>query len=393
MRKLASWIDRFIEATEHTASPTIFRRWTAIFTIASVLEQKVWITTSEPLYPNLYIMLVAPPGIGKSRAIRKGYQLISAMPDPHIAPTSINAASIIDHLNECKRSIIAQPSFEYNSMAIMVSEFGTFMSEYENGLMSILTDFYNVTPYGQRRRGNNQLKIKIERPQLNMLIGATPDAIAKFMPEGAWGQGFASRIIFVYSGEKIRIDDFGGIPSDDLPQELYDDLKQINSCIGKFTVTEDYRNSVNLWRDANEELPSIPKPNHPKLTHYNTRRREILYRLSMTSALDRSNALVLMKEDFNRAMGWLLEAEQYMPQAFDLSNARSDDSAIEEIYHVIKSRNGRVMSEPELIREVSRRVPAYAVYKLIDVMERSGMIQTATRNRHGARTFKIGTIN
>jgi len=103
-----------VEVTANLESPVLFRKWTAIATIAAVLEQKVWITTSSPMYPNLYTFLVAPPGGGKSRAIDLAHDLLHTLPDPYVAPTSINAASIIDHLLECKR-IIIQPQMAATS--------------------------------------------------------------------------------------------------------------------------------------------------------------------------------------------------------------------------------------------------------------------------------------
>lgn len=388
-RKLESWIDRFIEHTSGIETPTIFRRWAGILTLAGTLEQKTWITTSSPMYPNLYVGMIAQPGVGKTRIISEAGKLLQQLPEPYIAPTSINSSSLVDHLVECKRVII-QPSgaIEYNSMILLADELGTFMHEYENSLVAELTSFYNVTalPYGQRRRGNN-LKIKIERPQLNILFGSTPSNLLKFMPEGAWTQGFASRIIFIYSEERRVIDDFG-VDVAELPVDLIHDLKIINTLIGKFSVTEDYRNAINMWRENGEETPSAPKPTHPRLLHYCTRRKEHLYRLSMIASIDKSNALILTKEDFNRAMGWMAEAEATMPLIFRTQSETSDGAVMDEIQHFVQKRG--TLREQELIRELGKRVNAHAVGRVMEVMERSGMIVMESKDRHGIRTFKAG---
>lgn len=389
-RKLHSWIARFIEATTNIESPALFRKWTAISTIAAVLEQKVWIKTSSAMYPNLFTFLVAPPGGGKSRAIDLAHDLIHALPDPYIAPTSINAASIIDHLLECKRVIINLPEapIEYHSMSILVGEFGTFMSSYDDDLMAILTDFYNVRPYGQRRRGG-QLKIKIERPSLNLLIGTTPSNLMKFMPENAWGQGFASRILFIYSEEKEIVDDFAHEKTE-VPPDLIHDLGIINTLVGQFAVTAEYRNAVNAWRELGENLP--PKPTHPRLQHYNSRRKEHLYRLSMVSAIDRGNALLLTKDDFNRAMSWLIEAEQQMPRIFSGNSETTDSTVMNEAIHMIGTRGG-VVEEGQLVRFVRQRVPSHSVMRVIEVMEKSRMIVVANKDRFGVRTFGLGNFD
>lgn len=386
-RALSSWIDRFVEATVHVETPLIFRRWVAIATIAAVLEQKVWITTSSAMYPNLYTGLIAQPGVGKTRIIAEAAKLLLKLPDPFIAPTSINSSSLVDHLVECKRTIINMGSapLEYNSMILLADELGTFMSEYENSLVAELTSFYDVTalPYGQRRRGATLAggqKLKIERPQLNILFGSTPSNLMKFMPEGAWSQGFASRIIFIYSDDKNIIDDFAG-DAIEINPELVHDLKIINNLTGKFSVTEDYRSAVNNWRNLGEP----PKPTHPRLLHYCTRRKAHLYRLSMISAVDRSNVLILTKDDFNRAMGWLLEAEQDMAKIFKGQAEASDSAVMDEILHFVQAAGK--MDEHKLIRFTRERVPSHAVLKVIDIMEKSGMIKATMVDRMGIRTF------
>ena len=343
------------------------------------------------MYPNLYVFLVGHPGIGKTRIMNFARGMIQAMPDPYIAPNSVNAASIIDHLKECKRVLIRLPDspLEYNSMVIHVGEFGTFMSKYEDDLMALLTDFYNVSPYGQRRRGQGGLKIEIERPQLNILCGVQPAALMKFMPQEAWGMGFASRIIFIYSEERIIVDDF----AEDKPVdsgELVHDLGIINNLCGQFTISPEYRECILEWREKRGENDP-PKPTHPRLQHYNARRKEHLYRLSMVSALDRSDALILGRDDFIRGLSWLIEAEQFMPRVFDTGSASTDSAVMDEIVYTLQHRGP--MTEDAVMREVRKRVPAHAVGRVIQVMEESGMIKVTARSKFGVRTFGPGEIN
>lgn len=389
---LASWIDRFVESTAHVETPLVFRRWTAIATIAACLEQKVWITTSSPMFPNLYTGLIAQPGVGKTRIISEAGKLLNKLPEPHIAPTSINSSSLVDQLVESKRSFIGpdHEPIEYNSMALLVDELGTFMHEYDNALVAELTSFYDVTalPYGQRRRGNN-MKLKIDKPQLNILFGSTPSNLMKFMPEGAWSQGFASRIIFVYSEEKNIVDDFAGA-SMQSTEELSHDLAIINSLVGKFSVTEDYRALVNLWREAGETLPSAPRPTHPRLLHYNTRRKAHLYRLSMISAVDRGDLLLLAREDFNRAMGWLAEAEANMARIFKVAgNDESPTSVMDEVMHFMSGKG--TVDEHRLVRFVAERAKSYEIKNILELMERANMIKAVKTDRMGVRIFAIGT--
>ena len=71
-------------------------------------------------------------------------------------------------------------------------------------------------------------------------------------------------------------------------------------------------------------LGEPPVPDHPKLIHYITRRRTHLYKLSMVASIDRSNALSLTQDDFNKALGWLIEAELTMPDIFKAGSTSVD---------------------------------------------------------------------
>ena len=60
-RRLPSFISTFMSETESLASPTTFRRWSAISLLSAVLEQKVYVRTTRPVYPNQYVFLIAHP--------------------------------------------------------------------------------------------------------------------------------------------------------------------------------------------------------------------------------------------------------------------------------------------------------------------------------------------
>lgn len=371
-RKLSSWIESFIEQTASLHSPEIFRKWTAISTIAATLEQKVWVKTGmRPMYPNMFIFLVAHPGVGKTRTMREGTHYVRDLPEFHLAPISMTFASLVDSLVKSKRVLIrpGDDAIEYNSMYIAADELGAFIHKYDNEMIDGLSAFYDPDPYSQTRR-TSDIRIKIQSPQLNILCGTTPQNLTQLLPEKAWGQGFTSRLIMVFSDERIIGDDFeNNIQS--YSADLEHDLGIINGIIGEFEVTADYRDLVNKWRQLGES----PVPNHPKLIHYVTRRRAHLYKLSMVAAIDRSNALILTRDDFNTAMGWLLEAEDTMVEIFKAGATNADAQAMDEILHLIKINDrGFGVSEQKIVKFARDRLPLHSISRVIEIMERSGQI-------------------
>ena len=390
-RKCQSWIDQFVEYHDNLESPIIWRKWAAITAISSVLEQKVWLQTSSHLYPNLYTTLVGHPGTGKTRAVRAVRRYLHEIKDFHMAPTSLTAASLVDALAHSKRVIVQlpDPPLEYNSLSIVADELGSFMHKYDNEMVAVLSSFYDPDPYGQDRRGK-EIKIRIKSPQLNILAGSTPSNLLQFVPEGAWEQGFMSRMILVYSDEKIIGDDFA-TESKPLNKDLMHDLNIINTLHGKYSVSTEYRDAVNAWRQSEEQIDGFPKPSHPKLAHYNTRRRVHLYKLSIVAAAERSNALLITKDDFNRAMSWLVEAESQMPEIFTASGGGLDAQVLDEAAFFCQSYTltKKMVPEQALVRFVSQRVPAHTVMRVVDNMVRSGMLEiVSTDERTSLRVFR-----
>lgn len=383
------FISAFISHTDNLESAPIFRQWAAITAIGAVLEQKVYLQTSAPLYPNLYVFLVGHPGVGKTRTINAVAAFLRELADFHISPTSMSAASLVDALVEAKRSIIRLPDapLEYNSMAIVADELSAFMHKYDDEMVGNLTTFYDVViPYGHHRRGK-EIKIKIKHPQLSILSGTTPSNLLKFLPENAWDQGFTSRVIMVFSDERIISDDLFAFAKRGLPEPMVHDLRLINSLAGPFEVTTDYKTAINNWR----KLGQPPVPNHPKLIHYATRRLAHLFKLSMISCVDRSNTLLLTKDDFNRAMGWLLQAERDQPEIFKAGSVSADSKAMDELLHHLRVLDtGTGVPETLLVRRAGELVPAHSVARLLEVMERSGTIKCSGVMR-GVRFFKLGT--
>lgn len=325
--------------------------------------------------------------MGKTRTIREARSYVIDLPDFHLAPVSLTFASLVDSLLLAKRMVVRLPDapLEYNSMFIAADELGAFVHKYDDEMIAGLSAFYDPDPYSQTRR-TRDLKITIKSPQLNLLCGSTPSNLMKFMPEGAWDQGFTSRLLMVFSDERIMGDDFAPAKINH-SSGLEHDIRIINQLSGEFEVTAAYRDAVNAWRQAGE----IPVPNHPKLLHYVTRRRAHLYKLSMIAAIDRSNTLILTKDDFNTAYNWLIEAEQTMPEIFKAGAGGADAQALDEIRYFIQSSDkGQGVGEQRIINFARERIPIHSVMRVIDIMQGSGIIRPIAMDKHtGQRMFKV----
>jgi hypothetical protein len=382
-RKCPSWIERFVEHTVNLESSELYRKWSAIGMIAAVLEQKVWVDTGSPLYPNLYTFLVGDAGIGKSRAIMAAAGIVrEALPEIYFGATSMTRASLSDYMNEAKRFIanIPHAPIEYNSLVVVADEFSAFMHEYDSALVSSLVEFYDVNPYSEGRRVGT-IRIKIAKPQLNILTGSTPSNLIHTLKDYVWEQGLMSRVIMIYANDRPLIDVFHTPPMPK-PADLIHDIKVINTLIGEFQYTDDFAKAMHNWK----LLKLTPVPEHPKLTHYNTRRWAHLLKLTMIACVDRSNDLILEVQDFNRAMAWLLEAEGYMGLIFQVGSVVPDSRVMDEVVHFIKQHPGAV-EEHIVVNFMRGRTSSMTIGPMLKNMEAARMIVAVGVDSRGMKKF------
>ena len=351
--------------------------------IAATLEQKVWVESGSPLYPNLYTFLVGNPGLGKSRAIMAASGIIrEAIPEIYFGATSVTRASLSDYMNEAKRFIanIPHAPIEYNSLVVVADEFSAFMHEYDTALVAGLVEFYDVNPYSEGRRVAN-IRIKIARPQLNMLTGSTPSNLLHTLKDYVWDQGLMSRVIMIYAAERPLIDVFNTPPMPK-PVDLIHDIKVINTLVGQFTWTEGFAKAMHDWKILN----LAPAPTHPKLAHYNTRRWAHLLKIAMVASIDRSNELVLDVRDFNKAMNWLIEAEAYMPMIFEVGAVAPDSRVMDEVVHYVKQFPGAV-PEHMIVNFLRSKVSSNTIKYVFEAMIASKIIICRDVDARGSRRF------
>src|SRR5215471_3698124 len=337
-RRLGSWIEAYQEYTEVLPSPMIYRKWTAISYVAAALERKVWVRTmGSSLYPNLFTLLVGPPGIGKGQAIYPGEGILREVPDHIVGPSDITSAALIDALNEASRKIVMigpTPYVEFNSLTIISRELGVLIPAWETSLMNNLTDIYDGFPIDHKRRGKD-LRIKILSPQINLLGACTPSYLNSVIPQGAWDQGFISRTIMIYAGQRISRDPFSEDANLEflgrLQKDLLHDLKTIAQAYGQLSFTTPAVLAIKAW----QKTGYAPEPSHQKLQFYNSRRLAHLLKLCIISSMSRSDDKVITLENYGEAMNWLSEAEGQMPDIFKSMIGGGDSAAMDEAWSFV----------------------------------------------------------
>lgn len=396
-----------MDYTEGIPSPEVFRQWTAIATAAAALERRVWVETArKTTYPNMFVLLVGPPASGKTVSIDYAKDLIREIKKFHIAPSSVTSASLIDAIGEADRKIMnGSQLVEYKSLIVQASEFGVLVPSHDLEFMAQLNDIYDCPRvFSQKRRHQHGGKTReIINPQVNILAGAQPGFLSSLLPEEAWHMGFTSRLVMIYASSAPPVEMF---PDSSAEQDaasygkakaLIRGLLVMSSFHGKFEWATDAMLALGQW--AREGCPPVPES--PKLQHYNGRRGlhtiklcmiATAMRLSMQSEDDR--ALLITLADVDRARGWLLHAEQLMPDIFRDMIMKSDGQVLDELHYAmwkVFAKDKKPIHEQRIVEFLGTKLPSEKVFRVLELAERAGIISRITGDKFYTPRPKSGT--
>lgn len=374
-------IENYIHFTEGLPTPMLFRQWTGIACIAAALERRVWISTARaPLFPNLYVMLVAAPGVGKDQAINQARMLWEETNVLKLAPTNMSRAGLIDALRAADRkALLPDGLYESHPLIICAPELGDFLPAHELGLLGTLNHLYeNHKVYRELKRGLGK-EILVEYPTINLMAGAQPGYMAELFPESAWSMGTFSRVIMVYQAKGPTVNLFEHSRTDAeferLRQELITQLRDLTRLRGHMVFDPEAKRLIEAWNSSG----AAPVPTHSKLQHYSTRRILHVLKLTIIAAVSRHpESLLVEPDDFIRARDWLLEAEALMPDVFREMLQKSDREVVDELHFYIWNsmikNSGKGVQTSSIYYFLQQRVPSEKIARIIEVADRAGMI-------------------
>lgn len=345
--------------------------------MSGALERRVLtVASGGPVFPNLFTILVGGPGGGKSQTINPVRRMWEQTKELNVAPTKLTREKlIVDLAEKCPKSKVLSSTslLEYSSYLVGSSELGNLLPENDTEMMNTLNELYDCTDcikYHTKNAG----EFNVTNSHMTFLAGTQPAFLSQLFPDISFGLGFASRLLFVYTGEDVTKDMFTVMVNPQLEKDLLHDLKSLLPLHGTFTWTQDAMQAYRAWHLSG----MAPQPTIAKLAHYNARRPIHFMKLCMIGSVDRGNDLIVTAEHVEWAKANLLEIEAAMPEAFKDISSSSDYGFVQEVFewmvqHCVK--HNRAVAEHELFHYASKKVPSQKIKALIESMAQSQMIK------------------
>lgn len=396
--------DRFV--------PPQFNTWVALSILAGALERRVWLPWSDTyaFYPNIYVLLVSRPGVGKSVALNNGVKLLSDMNRKagtlNIMPSQVTEAKFIELMGH-GRSFIHKWTEEKivdggakqlipRELTVFQNSGYYFASEASNSLRNIfgefiacLTDFYDCPESWERATKKDGKKISLKNVCMNILAGSTFDYLGKLVSDENIQGGFASRVLYIVHNEKlVRTQEFqnGMNPADlkvraEYRAALLEDLARINQLSGPMVADPEFSAAWEAWYPVFEEKRQSYQSE--KLQSIVARTNTNVLKLSMLLSASESDDRVLRLRHWEKALALVEAANAQIPSIFQEAKAkqgpRGDPGSL-HAYILVKVKRGNATKDSISSQAVSAGFHKKPTEDVIEAMLKTGALAVGAIN-------------
>src|SRR6187401_1168101 len=205
-----SWINLLYEATDNAETPRSFVFWAGICSISAVVSPNVYLNKAGKyhLHPNIYCLLVAKSGLGKSLPISISKKLVKMVGNTRVISGRSTIQKIIKDLSIAETDEkTGVPKFKDARGYIASGEFATSMQR-DLDLFTILTDLYdthaNVDGWVNSTKTGGAEYLKA--PCITLFSGASPEHFEDYIPKVNIMGGFIGRTLLIYEEKRWKID-------------------------------------------------------------------------------------------------------------------------------------------------------------------------------------------
>ena len=375
--------------------PPEFHKWAFISLISALLENRVYteLLLDQPLYPNLYVFLIGPSGLGKGNSIGGVCTLHRQLEEEgqiRIYRGDATKASLTDLLSQGEWSEQEGSHKDASArMWLIMDELKNDLGRYQlaQEFIQMMTAIFTESG-GDRdsstRTGGAQ---KIKGSCVTWLAGSTQDWLLKAIGRDAIQGGFVPRGLYVFQERTSRRILSPAYPFDreKVKEFILGELRRIRSLKGQMYLTPNAHIYLKDWYEgAPQEEDSVLAPMY-------SRDREKVLKLCMTLVACEGNEMLIRQSHLYEAITLMHSLQNSFPRLIKLSTQSKESINIDLIYETIKrkSNGGGWVENREVLQALARRnILTEHVKQAVENLEAMCKIEVEEGKRGGGR-YKI----
>lgn len=305
-----SWIQEVMDATEKVETPRHFVFWGALATIAGVVKNNVWIDKDGVynLYPNVYVLLVAPSGHRKGFPPALATALLAEVGGLRTITGRSSIEGIIADLANAKTSPGGGAPITDASGIILSGEFSTSLVRNPDAL-TILTDLYDSIYHKEWKNTLKHSGVEsLKNVCLSLLGGLNQTHFDDMITEKEISGGFIARCLIVEANKRSKKNPLVRKTGTRLNiKELANYLKSLRNLKGEFEWTEEALQCFEEWYMSYDPESKNDRTGSAMRVH------DQILKVAMLLSLGRRPMLLLEREDIEGAMRLCLETTSLKP--------------------------------------------------------------------------------
>lgn len=358
-RNFENFLSGYLEYTSSDYVPDKYHLWAGISCIATALERKVW----GPRYkPNLYIMLVGGPSVGKTTAIRYQLDLLKQVSvggrGIQFLPSKVTDAGLYDILGQSETSFnIGSKVYPMTPVFYHAKEASADFKDIDQGFFEFFTSVYDSDDYYEKytKKSGQQ---RIVAPCMNAMVACTFDYLNKLISNENIMGGFASRFTYIVHDSLIErdidwgeeaIDDVSHAPTDKkrLRNALIEDLNTLFQLKGRFKTTPEFREAYKHW--ATKVDAEVQRMENEKVGALLSRKIILCGKLCMIMSAATSNDLIITEENFKDAAALAEDATSNISEMLIKAKINSEETSKVSPYIALEFIRSKGPQPPQAI--------------------------------------------
>lgn len=373
-------------------SPQSYIDFGYYFIISASLQRRIWMGGESPniagqLYPNVNIILVGEPGLGKGRVITPVNNILRhwrieletgkiVEPDENTVgekyenylypngPENITYEQLVSKMAKSLRRVNHETAdgtkkiYSHSSMYFGLEELSSLLQKDTNKITDFLIQTYDCNDY--RRETKTQGFDQIKKPCLTFIAGTTPAFMEDTFKDRLLTDGMTSRCWFIYELTN-RFNLWGTKPHDAeqlaAKTRILEHLRKLAVVYGRVKFTPEADEFLKLWWE--HEHPITRPNNNLRLASYYARKNIHVMKLAMIMYFsEQTTSFEIPLETAKRALAELESIEKRMHYALNFGGRNPfftiGSKILKYMYQIRRPMTGQQLLE-EFYGDVTQR--------------------------------------
>lgn len=364
-------IDQVLFMCDEVETPRSYLRWATYSAISAVVKKKIYIDKHfYKVYPNIYVMLVGPPGITKSYATDIAKQMVKSVNNTRIISGMNSIEGIIHTLSRPELDENGVPKNKNAEAFIVSNEFTNLMID-NSQAFSVLTELYDACYGDNWTKTLKSGEFTLNHPYVTMITATNTahfnDKLRQVDIEG----GFMGRTMLILESKRHRINSLIR-----KPKQIFDinvikaELTRISKLKGEVKFADE--ETIQYFEEFDHDIKTKVKDD---ATGIYKRMPDSVLKVAMLDVVASGDELILTQPVLSRAIDTCNGIIRNIKSVTAGVGSAVNSQAIFKFMQELIQADGHKMSHAEMLRRNYAHFDTFELSKIVATLSEAGAIK------------------